>query len=351
MSSEARINANRLNAQKSTGPRTAEGKAVVSQNAVKHGLSGECDVIRGEEQEEFDQYREEMFWELNPLGVMQCRLVERIVSLAWRLRRAERLQNEAFDALLEKEASSGLSWLTGALRSRGPSRPADGADADLSPGTIAAKDFTNNRVLDRLLMYEGRIERSLYRTMNELRKLQHEQELQAGAPARSRNARYCAKQSQILPTDDVHDTPCRSGGAPSRSEDVTNCAKQSQVLLTDGGQSPPQGVDVPPCSQGVTDFAEQSQSAGGETASSVSPTKEETPYGVTTSAGNCAEQSQSAEEVSGLKREVSSKKDAVSSPPASYLTVDTASQPPDGGTPSAGDSAEQSQMACSQFGT
>jgi hypothetical protein len=38
MSTEAQIKANRENAQKSTGPKTAEGKTVVSQNVVKHGL-------------------------------------------------------------------------------------------------------------------------------------------------------------------------------------------------------------------------------------------------------------------------------------------------------------------------
>ena len=45
MSTQPQILANRLNAQKSTGPQTPQGKAVVSQNALKHGLSARRDVI------------------------------------------------------------------------------------------------------------------------------------------------------------------------------------------------------------------------------------------------------------------------------------------------------------------
>ncbi len=47
MTTEAQVAANRLNAQKSTGPRTPEGKGVVSQNAVKHGLLAREGVLRG----------------------------------------------------------------------------------------------------------------------------------------------------------------------------------------------------------------------------------------------------------------------------------------------------------------
>jgi hypothetical protein len=45
MASVAQIQANRSNAQKSTGPRTPQGKATASQNAVKHGLLAEQVVI------------------------------------------------------------------------------------------------------------------------------------------------------------------------------------------------------------------------------------------------------------------------------------------------------------------
>jgi len=52
MSTKTQINANRQNAQKSTGPQTDEGKAVVSQNAVRHGLFTDP-VIKGENQADY----------------------------------------------------------------------------------------------------------------------------------------------------------------------------------------------------------------------------------------------------------------------------------------------------------
>ena len=52
MTTEAQVATNRLNAQKSTGPRTAEGKATVAQNAVTHGLRAQAVVFPGEESDE-----------------------------------------------------------------------------------------------------------------------------------------------------------------------------------------------------------------------------------------------------------------------------------------------------------
>ena len=107
MASAAQVLANRSNAQKSTGPRTPEGKAVVSQNAVKHGLLAKEVVIKGEDPGEFEFYRDQMLGELAPVGSVESMLAERVVSLSWRLQRAERLQSAAFDALYEKETAGG----------------------------------------------------------------------------------------------------------------------------------------------------------------------------------------------------------------------------------------------------
>jgi hypothetical protein len=48
VSSELQIEANKLNAQRSTGPRTPEGKQRVASNALKHGLTGKQIVSQRE---------------------------------------------------------------------------------------------------------------------------------------------------------------------------------------------------------------------------------------------------------------------------------------------------------------
>jgi hypothetical protein len=182
MATEAQILANRLNAQESTGPRTPEGKAAVAQNAVKHGLSGRLDVIKGEDQAEFDLHRGAMLGELAPAGPMEAMLAERVVGLSWRLERVERIHNEVFDALLA-DRNSPLAKLVRSLEPKAAGQPKDGPDGegDLDLGRAVIKDFSNSRVLDRLLMYERRIEHSLYKTMAELQRLRLVRELDGTA--------------------------------------------------------------------------------------------------------------------------------------------------------------------------
>jgi len=176
MTSAAQVSANRSNAQKSTGPRTPEGKAAVAQNAVKHGLLAKEVVIKGEDPGEFELYRDQMLEELAPAGPMESMLAHRIVGLAWRLRRAERLQAAAFDKVEDQQepklvlSPEQASRLLAVLAETGVQPPVPGAGGP-AVGRRAVQDFAQERILDRMLMYERRIEHSLYRTMAELRHL------------------------------------------------------------------------------------------------------------------------------------------------------------------------------------
>jgi len=185
MTTEARIHANRLNAQKSTGPNTPQGKAIVSQNALKHGLSARHDVITSESQADFDLHRDALLAELHPLSPMESMLADRIVSLSWRLKRADLIQNQTIDAMNEETTTNPLAKLAKSFGIKGfaaPQPEPTDPNPDLTLGRIAIKDFSNERVLDRLLMYERRIEHSLYKTTLELQRLRLLRTLEPSEP-------------------------------------------------------------------------------------------------------------------------------------------------------------------------
>ena len=175
MATTAQKLANRNNSQKSTGPKSDEGKAVVSQNAVKHGLFAAEAVISGENPADYQLYRDSYLAELAPAGMLESMLAERIVSLAWRLQRAERMQNEVFEDMIERKVTnkSARHHRENYCRNQGI-RPGDPRfDLDLLPlGRIATSDWSNCSVLDRMMLYERRIENSLYKTINRLKQYQ-----------------------------------------------------------------------------------------------------------------------------------------------------------------------------------
>jgi len=108
MASEKQVEANRANAQKSTGPKTAEGRARSRANAWKHGLTADTLVITGEEPEEFDELRAALMNSYDPQSPWECELVERLVGIFWRLRRVPFYEAAIIDARyvqLEKEDS------------------------------------------------------------------------------------------------------------------------------------------------------------------------------------------------------------------------------------------------------
>jgi hypothetical protein len=90
--SPARAAASRRNGEKSRGPKTPEGKARASRNALKHGLRAEKHVlVAGESAEAFAAFEAALVADLAPQGALQTLLAGRIARAAWRLERAERL--------------------------------------------------------------------------------------------------------------------------------------------------------------------------------------------------------------------------------------------------------------------
>ena len=241
MATQKQINANRQNAQKSTGPKTDEGKAAVSQNAVKHGLFAQS-VIYGENEGDYKAFHGQMFAELDPVGVVELFLAERAANLAWRLKRAERMQNEAIVDMIGRLVTTNHARREREhyyySQGRRPDEP--GMDMDELPlGRIASYDFSRDKVLDRMLMYERRIESSFHKTMRELEKQkmmrQAEQRKISEKQAIAQTEEFTGKklnlkkQSHFIP-DMMGANPIGIDGYGNMPAggDVENKAKQSQ---------------------------------------------------------------------------------------------------------------------------
>jgi hypothetical protein len=99
MSTRAQINANRANAQLSSGPKTPEGKAASTKNNTSHGLTGgPFTVMPWESQIDFDALRDELRNEHQPATLTERLLVDGMAQHHWLRQRAVALQQDCFDA-------------------------------------------------------------------------------------------------------------------------------------------------------------------------------------------------------------------------------------------------------------
>lgn len=82
-----RLAANRANALQSTGPVTPDGKSICSANATKHGVLSKKLLLDDEDLAEYETLLADLERSLNPVGVVEIALVERIAVTLWRQRR------------------------------------------------------------------------------------------------------------------------------------------------------------------------------------------------------------------------------------------------------------------------
>src|ERR1700691_4837836 len=89
--------ANRMNSQKSTGPRTTEGKAASRYNALKHGIYATTQIMFDEKAEDLAELAAEYPQHPPPADPDQRFLVDTLVNNEWRLRRLRRVEAELWE--------------------------------------------------------------------------------------------------------------------------------------------------------------------------------------------------------------------------------------------------------------
>ncbi|HEX4133230.1 MAG TPA: SEC-C domain-containing protein [Bryobacteraceae bacterium] len=114
MATDAQLAANRANAQASTGPATATGKANSSRNALSSGLFSQGDFVRTDEHEQYAEFCGAFTKDLAPQGAIELTLSAEIIHAAWRLRRCSAIEATLTPANgldpIADEASEGRAW-------------------------------------------------------------------------------------------------------------------------------------------------------------------------------------------------------------------------------------------------
>ena len=155
MSTDRQIEANRLNAQHSTGPSTPEGRAAVRLNGLKHGLCAETIVVPGEDPAAFEAMLDAYRAEYQPATPSAEFLVRQVAMADWRLLRLHRIE-ASFHTIRHKELEL--------------SRRLEDIQCD-NDGRLAFIDWMDagpKSLLANLHRYEIRLERSAKNARQEL---------------------------------------------------------------------------------------------------------------------------------------------------------------------------------------
>jgi hypothetical protein len=177
MSSQRQINANRINAAKSRGPITPEGKLASSRNSLtqngepfrpcprnaeipgsssgQHGLLSQVIIFDGESAERFNALHDSLIAEFKPETPTECGLVETMVVCRWRLMRVWTLENAAVSHEIRRQAAT------------------NGRENMPTQAALAYRTLSDDtRWLDVFNRYEARFDRQLSRAIqrfNEVR--------------------------------------------------------------------------------------------------------------------------------------------------------------------------------------
>lgn len=156
MVSDKQLEANRQNAELSTGPKTEEGKRRSSLNARRHGLTGQVTAMTEEDRAAHDRFSAAMIKDLAPEGALETQLAQRIATDSWRLNRISAVEDNLFALGFHERAGE-----------------VDTDHPEAHAALVAAKVFAaESKTIDRLALYEQRLNRAVHKNLAALEQLQ-----------------------------------------------------------------------------------------------------------------------------------------------------------------------------------
>ena len=113
-----RINANRENAKKSTGPKTTSGKFRSCRNAFKHGLDSRKHLIIGEDVKEFQEMKESYIKMLEPSNILEVEECMQIIAMSWKIRRFSVVETGLYNQDMMQQLKNSTNEISAILLKR-----------------------------------------------------------------------------------------------------------------------------------------------------------------------------------------------------------------------------------------
>jgi hypothetical protein len=160
MTSNLKSETARINGAKSHGPKTPEGKARSSQNALRHGLTAaDSATLPTESQDDFQTLLDAYFDRYHPADAIEIELVETLAITRWRLRRVALLESRMLENEMEQSRVSLFAQVV--------------TIEDENRLAFAFRNLANGKALDLLIRYEAALTRAYDRTAKQLDLLQN----------------------------------------------------------------------------------------------------------------------------------------------------------------------------------
>jgi hypothetical protein len=187
MTSPSQFAANRLNALKSAGPITPEGKARSRMNSLRHGLTARVVVLPTEDMDAYQAFSQEIVDSLDAQTPVERQFAQTIADNQWRINRIRSIEDGMF----------------------GLGRYEDAHDLEISDPAVrgvmtAARAFRDHsKAFVNLSIYEQRLHRTIKEAFRQLKELQTER--------RAREEKEKAERDQAPNTSQTNDLPAPAG--------------------------------------------------------------------------------------------------------------------------------------------
>jgi hypothetical protein len=108
MATPAQLTANRANAQRSTGPRSVEGKSVSRFNALKHGVDAASITLPGEDPRAYRALADSYDETYQPSTVIDRFLIDTMIRADWHKQRLQLVEADLIRKLLAETPGASL---------------------------------------------------------------------------------------------------------------------------------------------------------------------------------------------------------------------------------------------------